>query len=218
VLADDELLALVPGDPGRTHGERLPAELEAALAAAKVGLGAIDVLAVAVGPGAFTGLRIGIAAMQGLSMSAGLPVAGVSALDAMALAAFAGSDGTAAASVFVGCLMDAQRGECFGALFAPAPDAGWPHSPTALPFTTVAPAAVAAESRMLDSWRPLHAAHALQLVRADAALPPLAPCIARLARRAAARGEAGPPHQLQPLYVRRPDAEIERDRRAGQPL
>jgi tRNA A37 threonylcarbamoyladenosine modification protein TsaB len=41
----------------------------------------------------------------------------------------------------------------------------------------------------------------------------LAPLIAHLGIAAAARGEAGPPHALQPLYVRRPDAELERLRR-----
>ena len=46
-----------------------------------------DLLAVATGPGAFTGLRIGLAAMQGLAHDAEQPVVGVSALDALALAA-----------------------------------------------------------------------------------------------------------------------------------
>jgi tRNA A37 threonylcarbamoyladenosine modification protein TsaB len=41
----------------------------------------------------------------------------------------------------------------------------------------------------------------------------LAPYLARIGQRRAARGEAGPPHALQPLYVRRPDAELERARR-----
>jgi tRNA A37 threonylcarbamoyladenosine modification protein TsaB len=43
----------------------------------------------------------------------------------------------------------------------------------------------------------------------------LAPAVARMGRRRAARGQAGPPHALQPLYVRRPDAELERQRRSG---
>jgi hypothetical protein len=43
----------------------------------------------------------------------------------------------------------------------------------------------------------------------------LAPFIARLGERLAGRGEAGPPHALQPLYVRRPDAVLERQRRHG---
>ena len=43
--------------------------------------------------------------------------------------------------------------------------------------------------------------------------PPLAPALARIAGIRAARGEAGRPHQLTPIYVRRPDVEIERERR-----
>jgi tRNA A37 threonylcarbamoyladenosine modification protein TsaB len=45
-------------------------------------------------------------------------------------------------------------------------------------------------------------------------VPLLAPALARLGRRRAARGIAGPPHALQPLYVRRPDAELDRERQA----
>ena len=84
VLLDDRVLALVEGDGTRTHGERLPGELERALAEAGQPLSAIDLLAVASGPGAFTGLRIGMAAMQGLALVTGRPVVGVSGLDALA--------------------------------------------------------------------------------------------------------------------------------------
>jgi tRNA A37 threonylcarbamoyladenosine modification protein TsaB len=47
----------------------------------------------------------------------------------------------------------------------------------------------------------------------DDSTPDLAPLIASIGLARAARGEAGPPHALQPLYVRRPDAELERQRR-----
>ena len=53
------------------------------------GLRDVDVFAVAAGPGSFTGLRIGIAAIQGLAFAAGRPVVGVSALEALALAGLA---------------------------------------------------------------------------------------------------------------------------------
>ena len=84
VCDDERLLALVPGDQSRTHVERLPGELAQALAAASLGREQIDLLAVATGPGAFTGLRIGLAAIQGLAMTLNKPVIGVSALDALA--------------------------------------------------------------------------------------------------------------------------------------
>ena len=84
VTDNERVLAVVAGDESRTHAERLPAELARALEVAGVERARIDVLAVAIGPGAFTGLRIGIAAMQGLAMALNRPVAGVSALDALA--------------------------------------------------------------------------------------------------------------------------------------
>src|ERR1041384_6636557 len=83
-LRGDDVLAEVPGDPSRTHAERLPADLMQALDGAGLVLADVDVFAVATGPGSFTGLRVGIATMQGLALAAGRPLVGVSALDALA--------------------------------------------------------------------------------------------------------------------------------------
>ena len=71
VAEDGRMLAVFAGDESRTHGERLPAEIARALEQAGVARGQIDLLAVATGPGAFTGIRIGLAAMQGLAMPSG---------------------------------------------------------------------------------------------------------------------------------------------------
>src|SRR3954469_13948498 len=76
----DRVVTERAGDGSRKHGERLPGEL-ADLGAA---WGTIDGFAVASGPGSFTGLRIGIATMQGLALVAGRRVVGVSALEALA--------------------------------------------------------------------------------------------------------------------------------------
>lgn len=216
VMRDDRLLALVPGDAARSHGERLPGELEAALALAGLQRRDIDLLAVATGPGAFTGLRIGLAAMQGLAMTLGRPVIGISALDA--LAAEASADGVR----LVAPWMDAQRGDVFALLL----DVATGH--------TIAPPLAAHPSAILAAWR-AHIAGTPAVfigdaVARDAGLiteagggrwtqrtpPALAPAIGRLARARAALGESGLPHQLAPIYVRRPDVEIERERR-GRP-
>jgi len=213
VSRGEQLLAVVPGDAARSHAERLPAEIETALARAGVQRADLDLLAVATGPGAFTGLRIGLAAMQGLAMTLGLPVIGISALDALA-------DEVAGTAVeLIAPWMDAQRGEVFATLIEPASNRVL-ESPLA-----------AHPSLVLDAWRPHLAGRSAVFIgdaaERDAALitgagagqwttrvpPLLAPALARLAARRAARGEGGLPHQLSPIYVRRPDVEIERERR-----
>src|SRR5688572_19804666 len=72
------------GDGSRTHGERLPLELMAILDEAKLTLDAVDAFAVVTGPGSFTGLRVGIATIQGLAMARGKRVAPVSTFEALA--------------------------------------------------------------------------------------------------------------------------------------
>ncbi|MGH9174978.1 MAG: tRNA (adenosine(37)-N6)-threonylcarbamoyltransferase complex dimerization subunit type 1 TsaB, partial [Vicinamibacterales bacterium] len=71
VSRDDTILAVVRGDGSRTHAERLPREIERALTQAGASARNLDLLAVASGPGAFTGLRIGLATIQGLAMVLG---------------------------------------------------------------------------------------------------------------------------------------------------
>src|SRR5436190_5394551 len=109
LVEDDRVVEERAGDASRSHAERLPGEL-AALGAAWP---TIDVFAVASGPGSFTGLRIGIATMQGLAAVTGRRAVGVSALEALAQIAGA----RLAAGALVGSWIDAQRGEVFSALY-----------------------------------------------------------------------------------------------------
>jgi tRNA threonylcarbamoyladenosine biosynthesis protein TsaB len=214
VLRDDVVLSLVEGDGARTHGERLPGELDLALARAGEVLGAVDLLAVATGPGPFTGLRIGMATMQGLALVTGKPVVGVSALDALVQTAF---EQLAAPRARIGGWTDAARGEVFAALYdvertddgplltrLAGPDVGTPDevwsswSPFLPPSTDTIVMAGEAAVRYRDRL-----SGATQVVPH----PLLAPAVARLARRLAQRGAGTAPHLLQPLYVRRPDVE-----------
>jgi len=69
---------------GRSNAAHILSAIDAVLAQAGLDLGGLDALACAVGPGSFTGLRVGIATAQGLAEGRGLPVVGVPTLEAYA--------------------------------------------------------------------------------------------------------------------------------------
>lgn len=225
VTRGDDVLALIEGDATRTHGERMPAELNAALAQAGVALAQVDLLAVASGPGAFTGLRIGLAAIQGLASVTGTQVIGVSALDALAWAGW--RERALPSATSIAAWMDAQRGEVFAALFPPQQvEAVSRPMSVGEPIVGLPPSVIATVDQLLSGdvtfigdgalhHRATIEAHGGGRWRVHPVVPMLAPAIAQIGRRLAAQGEAGPPHALRPLYVRRPDAELERDRRAS---
>ena len=113
LVEDDRVIAERRGDPSRTHAERLPREILALLADHGRQSNDIDLFAVASGPGSFTGLRVGIATMQGLAFVHRRRIAAVSALDALAQSA--GRDLYAGAAI--GVWTDAQRRDVFTALY-----------------------------------------------------------------------------------------------------
>jgi tRNA threonylcarbamoyladenosine biosynthesis protein TsaB len=222
VTRDDTPIAVLEGDGSRTHGERLPDEIRQTLARAAVRAEELDLLAVASGPGAFTGLRIGLAAIQGLAMVLEIDVVGVSALDALAFVSWPRL--TDPAQTVLVAWMDAQRGEVFSSSFtasAGGSDFEW----TAVDEPIVAPPMMLLAELARHRARVVFVGDGAMAYRSqiDAASPgnwqvmdapaTLAPAVALIGRRLAARGEAGPPHALQPLYVRRPDAELEQMRR-----
>src|SRR5262245_36201367 len=110
---DDRVIAERSGEGARSHAERLPRELIAIAEANGVELSAIDVFAVASGPGSFTGLRIGIATVQGLAFVARRQVVAISALEAIAHRASV----DAAPGTFLAATLDAFRRELFAALY-----------------------------------------------------------------------------------------------------
>ena len=223
VARDGRVLDLLVGDPGRPHAERMPADLVRSLERAGASLTEVDVFAVAIGPGSFTGLRIGIAAIQGCAFATGRPVVGVSALEALALAV--AGDGSEAPDRRLGVWIDAQRHEVFSALYD-VRGAGANAALETIEGPAVGdPAATAGRwQRLLGAvWCPVAGDGAVRYRQslADAAgasvpvidPPPLAATIALVAEQRARAGESTLPHAIRPLYVRRPDAELARDRR-----
>lgn len=110
VLEDDTMVAELQVSSSETHAKRLMTVIDATLHLAGLGLEALDAFAVTIGPGSFTGLRIGISAVKGLAFATGKPVTGVSTLDALAYQFPWFPD-------LVCPLLDARKGEVYTALY-----------------------------------------------------------------------------------------------------
>jgi tRNA threonylcarbamoyladenosine biosynthesis protein TsaB len=113
VLIDGEIAARRFEVLGRGHVERLVAMVDEVMAAAVIGFGELDLIAVTVGPGTFTGVRIGLAAARGFGLAASLPVAGFTTLEVLA----GGADRTRRPGAGVIAAMDARRGQIYRQTF-----------------------------------------------------------------------------------------------------
>src|SRR3954469_1482219 len=113
LVEDDRIVDERGGDGARTHALRLPAEIIELTRAHGWPLSDVDLYAVASGPGSFTGLRIGIATIQGLASVHRRRVVAVPALEALA---HVGSRGLAEGAL-VAAWMDARRRDVFAALY-----------------------------------------------------------------------------------------------------
>ena len=195
---------VAPGWPGdsdtvaetRSHAERLPGDILRVVESSGVTLASIDLFAIAAGPGTFTGLRIGIATIQGLAFVNGKRVVPVSAL--MALAAAASREEPAGRTI--GAWMDAHRRDVFSALFETTDRS--PFDPGGL--IEIEGAAVGDPAATLTRWEA--AGHVPDILVGDGAILfaatvpvqistleqlPLAAVIGRMAARRARAGERG---------------------------
>lgn len=177
-----EVLARRQVTDTRAHLESLVPLVREALAEAGVGAPDLDLICVGLGPGPFTGLRVGIAAAQMLATARNLPLHGVCSLDVVAAAATRDGDFVVAS--------DARRKELYWARYHGAERIDGPHvsAPEELPdLPVIGPGVAAYASRLGNRPRP----DGPDLV--DAGLM-------------AALGTALPSAGTQPLYLRRPDA------------
>ena len=110
VSEDGKILASGYQDTGLTHSRTLMPIVEHILKNTDLTVADMDIIAAAVGPGYFTGIRIGVAAAKGLACASQKPVVGVSTLAAMAR-------NVAFADGLVVCAMDARRQQVYNALF-----------------------------------------------------------------------------------------------------
>jgi tRNA threonylcarbamoyladenosine biosynthesis protein TsaB len=169
----------------------------------------VDVFAVATGPGSFTGLRVGIATMQGLAFAAGKPLIGVSAFDA--LAGLAGRpDGAGRVATWV----EAWRGDVYAALY----EGGIEIEPATVEHPQQLLARYTHPTLFIGDGADIHREAIVAALGdaariAEAAAPLLAGTMAVMASESARAGHRPPPHAIRPLYVRRPGPEPARDAR-----
>ena len=197
-------------DP-RSQAERLPLEAVHWLSEQGTSLSELDAFAVVAGPGSFTGLRVGVAAIQGWAFAMSKPVIAVPTLDALA------SDRAVVGlrDVLVVPMIDGQRSEVFYSVWRDGVEV----SPAAAVRPGEAIAAVAAGfpgaavvviGDGLTKYGAL--VDAAGWSRRDMSAP-LADAAVRLA--AAGRYPSVMPHAVRPIYVRRPDAEVHRAEKTG---
>jgi tRNA threonylcarbamoyladenosine biosynthesis protein TsaB len=105
--------AAIPGQ----HGERILGLIDAILQEAGWNKSDLGLVACCVGPGSFTGVRVGVATAKGIAMALGLPIVGVGSLEVMAHAYFARQPGAHADETAM-ALLDARTGEIFWAAYA----------------------------------------------------------------------------------------------------
>jgi tRNA threonylcarbamoyladenosine biosynthesis protein TsaB len=215
------IVDVLEGDPAVTHGRRLPGDLMRLLDQQHLRVADIDLFAVAAGPGSFTGLRVGIATMQGLALANAKHIVGISALDALYHATLISGISGISVSGDVCVWMDAARGEVFSARYRDGAVIDGPS--VEMPAEVLArwsgrngdrsqAMVFVGEGAIL--YRDLiQAALPAALVEPD--VPMLAPTIALLADAQAEGQGSVVPDAIRPLYVRRPDAELARDRKAG---
>jgi tRNA threonylcarbamoyladenosine biosynthesis protein TsaB len=199
-IFDSESDAIVTGESQamtRGHAEALLPLLDGVMARARLDFFSIDRIAVTVGPGSFTGLRVGIAAARGIALAARKPVVGVTTLAALAAPLIA-----ADANRPVAAAIDGRHRHVYFELYGM-------HgrvllSPRIIPVADAVHAAAGASACLVGSGARMMA----ELWPDPAQLPPIderrAPDIAWVARLGAqAQQRDAPP---KPLYLRPPDA------------
>ena len=191
VAVDDEVRPLaqrVTINP-RAHGELLAPSVAACLDEAGAAPRDVGAIVAGVGPGPFTGLRVGLVTAAAMSDALGIPAYGVCSLDAIA-------EALGAMSLLVAS--DARRREVYWARYVDGIRVDGPHVDHPADVSTVDSAAMAGAGARLY-------AGVLNLPLLDADYPEPAPLVEAAAERVRAQAASEP---LTPLYLRRPDAAV----------
>jgi tRNA threonylcarbamoyladenosine biosynthesis protein TsaB len=209
------VLASTHSARGRRHAETLVPSIEFVCRQARVELREMGAVAVDVGPGLFTGLRVGIATAKAIAQALRVPMIGINSLDLLAFPA-------RFSSRLIAAVIDARRGEVFAARYRQVPGGvqrvngpavATPDDLASDLFATgedlllVGDGAIRYADRF-DDWSHIEMAE-------QGFAHPSARSLVQLAHARALREQWVQPWDLSPLYLRRPDAEINWSVREG---
>ena len=207
VVDGSDLLAEITSGNGQTHSRHLMAMIDSALEMAGIKLSMTDGLAFTSGPGSFTGLRIGISTMLGLSAATRKPIAGISGLDALAMQA-------AASNMTICPLIDGRRNEVYCARYRWANEALVKEMSEQVLSAELAITGIRTPALFTGSGAQLHRALIRDRLGDRADFAPncqntlRASTVAWLGLKRFEIGDVDDIFRFEPMYIRRPDAKI----------
>ena len=216
VASEGKLRAEVTVEAGRTHSETLLSHIEGALSFAGVERSALRGVAVSIGPGSFTGLRIGLATAKAIAYGLDIPLVGVSTLAALALA-------FPVPGIHTLALMDAQKGNAYAGLYEWRDGSLHEVRPVRVASLAeaIAEAAELGKPVLLTGELVLKKRARLENLPDNVTLAPAHLLTARASHAAwlgiarLAAGEQDDPMTLEPFYIRRSEAEVLWEKRHG---
>lgn len=204
---------------GKTHSECLMPMVDRVMKESQCRLDDLDGIAITIGPGSFTGLRIGLAAAKGLALAAGIPLVALSTLEVLA-ANVIGCD------ALICPVLDARRNEVYGGLYlmkGSAPENVYPsgaYEPEEFFNAINEQVLISGTERCIilgDAvdvyWETVERIMGKRGIKAPAHLSlPRASALASLGLKKLERGEIKDPFNLSPTYLRLSEAEIKRQK------
>ncbi|MGI9051533.1 MAG: tRNA (adenosine(37)-N6)-threonylcarbamoyltransferase complex dimerization subunit type 1 TsaB [Ilumatobacteraceae bacterium] len=206
------VIALFEVARGRRHAETLTPAIDFICAQADIGLDELGLIAVDVGPGLFTGMRVGLAAAKALAFALHVPMIGIPSLDLLAFRQLR-------TDRVVVPVVDARKGEVFYAMYRPVPGGVQQVvRPRVGPIGDLVADLLARsqESLCVGDGALRYQAEILDGYHCEVSdvAHPSAAQLVQLAHARALREEWVSPAEIQPMYLRQPDAQINWARRA----
>jgi len=207
VVSDTGVIAQYSLNIEVTHSERLMSTVDRVLKDTGIAVADMDGYAVAIGPGSFTGLRIGLAAVKGLALVTGKPVAAVPTLRALAW--------NLPYAAYPLCpLLDARKNEVYAALYRyDGPMLAQMMPESVLPLSRLAEqitgkVVMTGEAALLFQGNIEKLFGDRALIAPRSAVLPSAASVAEIGLAMIRNNEISDPDSLTPLYIRRPEAEV----------